>query len=76
MTHNISLAEATRKDFPLFSNSQEGSNKFTYLDYAATSQKPKQVIDKLVQYYSFENANVHRGAHQLSSKATESFDNL
>ena len=45
-----------------------------YLDHAATSQKPRQVLDALQQYYNCDNANVHRGAHQLSARATESFE--
>ena len=47
----------------------------SYLDHAATSQKPQEVIDSLKNYYSFQNANVHRGAHQLSAIATEKFEN-
>ncbi len=69
------LALETRKDFPLFDIESGDLNPIVYLDHAATSQKPRQVIDKLVKYYSFENANVHRGAHQLSAKATEEFEN-
>ncbi len=68
------LAFQTRKDFPLFSQELTNNHSLIYLDHAATSQKPYQVIEKLVQYYSFENANVHRGAHQLSAKATEAFE--
>ena len=68
------LSLTTRKDFPLFVNSSEGSDPLIYLDHAATSQKPKIVIEKLVEYYSFHNANVHRGAHQLSAKATADFE--
>jgi cysteine desulfurase/selenocysteine lyase len=45
-----------------------------YLDYAATSQKPRQVLAALQHYYSHDNANVHRGAHQLSTRATEGFE--
>ncbi|MFM9110319.1 MAG: SufS family cysteine desulfurase [Prochlorococcaceae cyanobacterium] len=45
-----------------------------YLDHAATSQKPRQVLDALQHYYGHDNANVHRGAHQLSARATEAFE--
>ena len=45
-----------------------------YLDHAATSQKPRSVLDALQQYYGHDNANVHRGAHQLSARATEQFE--
>ena len=66
------IAEKSRNDFPLFNGSQ---NNLIYLDHAATSQKPQEVIDSLKNYYSFQNANVHRGAHQLSAIATENFEN-
>ena len=68
---NISLAEEKRKDFPIFDTENLLGQKFIYLDHAATSQKPKQVLEALSDYYSYKNANVHRGAHQLSAKATE-----
>lgn len=45
-----------------------------YLDSAATSQKPKVVMDVLRDYYERDNANVHRGAHQLSIRATEAYE--
>ena len=66
------IAEKSRNDFPLFNRNE---NHLIYLDHAATSQKPKEVIDALKEYYSFQNANVHRGAHQLSAIATEKFEN-
>ena len=66
------IAEKSRNDFPLFNSS---NNNLIYLDHAATSQKPQEVIDSLKKYYSFQNANVHRGAHQLSAIATEKFEN-
>ena len=69
------LAEKIRKDFPLFSDNHPEKKSLIYLDHAATSQKPRQVIDAISNYYSYSNANVHRGAHQLSAKATESFEN-
>ncbi len=71
---NTNLAEQTRKDFPMFSNNSEEKPSLIYLDHAATSQKPQQVIKSLEDYYSKDNANVHRGAHQLSAKATEAFE--
>ena len=45
-----------------------------YLDNAATSQKPKAVIDAIVRYYERDNANIHRGVHYLSEQATEEFE--
>ena len=68
------LSIETRKDFPLFCKKQDGESNLIYLDHAATSQKPIQVIEALKKYYSFQNANVHRGAHQLSAKATQAFE--
>ncbi len=72
---NKNLAEQTRQDFPLFNSSTNEENQIIYLDHAATSQKPSLVINALRNYYSYNNANVHRGAHQLSAKATEAFEN-
>jgi len=67
------IAIKCRNDFPLFNGNN--NNNLIYLDHAATSQKPQEVIDALTKYYSFQNANVHRGAHQLSAIATEKFEN-
>ena len=64
-----------KKDFPLLENNFQSKNKIIYLDHAATTQKPIQVITKLDEYYRNFNANVHRGAHQLSARATEEFEN-
>ena len=64
-----------KKDFPLLENNSTNNNKIIYLDHAATTQKPKQVLEKIDEYYRNFNANVHRGAHQLSAKATEEFEN-
>jgi len=66
------IAKKSRNDFPLFNGD---NNNLIYLDHAATSQKPQEVIDALKKYYSYQNANVHRGAHQLSAIATEEFEN-
>ena len=63
-----------RKDFPLLANKQSNDQKIIYLDHAATTQKPIQVLNKLNEYYENFNANVHRGAHQLSAKATLEFE--
>ncbi|AIS63556.1 cysteine desulfurase [Listeria ivanovii] len=62
-----------RADFPILA--QEINEKpLAYLDNAATSQKPKQVIRALTHYYEFENANVHRGVHTLAARATDAFE--
>ncbi len=69
------LSKINKKDFPLLENNLKSENKVIYLDHAATTQKPIQVLSKLDEYYRNFNANVHRGAHQLSAKATEEFEN-
>ena len=69
------LPKIDKKDFPLLENNFKSENKIIYLDHAATTQKPIQVLAKLDEYYRNFNANVHRGAHQLSAKATEEFEN-
>ncbi|HMA76493.1 MAG TPA: aminotransferase class V-fold PLP-dependent enzyme, partial [Candidatus Krumholzibacteriaceae bacterium] len=58
-----------RKDFPILSREENGK-RLCYLDNAATTQKPKQVLDKITRFYSEEYSNTHRGAHRLSRKAT------
>ena len=67
--------EIVKKDFPLLENSLQSEDRVIYLDHAATTQKPVQVLKKIDEYYRNFNANVHRGAHQLSAKATEEFEN-
>ena len=61
------LPKIDKKDFPLLENNFKSENKIIYLDHAATTQKPIQVLAKLDEYYRNFNANVHRGAHQLSA---------
>ncbi|MBB6681894.1 cysteine desulfurase [Aequorivita sp. 609] len=62
-----------RKDFPILSRKVNGY-PLVYLDNAATSQKPQQVIDAIVDYYSNYNANIHRGVHSLSQEATDAYE--
>jgi cysteine desulfurase/selenocysteine lyase len=62
-----------RGDFPILSRKIHGK-PLVYLDNAATTQKPQQVIDRIVRYYSEENSNVHRGVHYLSQIATEAYE--
>jgi cysteine desulfurase/selenocysteine lyase len=64
-----------RRDFPILSEKVYGK-PLIYFDNAATSQKPKQVIDALVNYYSSYNANIHRGVHFLSQKASQAYDDV
>lgn len=63
-----------RNDFPILSTRVHGK-PLVYFDNGATTQKPQQVIDRLIHYYTTENSNVHRGAHHLSNLATQSFEN-
>lgn len=64
---------AIRKDFPILQRQINGK-PLIYLDNAATSQTPKQVIDVIVDYYSNYNANIHRGVHSLSQEATDAYE--
>jgi len=65
--------EAIRKDFPIFETEAHGK-PLVYLDSAATSQRPRQVIDRMVRFYETENANVHRGIYELGEKATAAYE--
>ncbi|MEO7965190.1 MAG: cysteine desulfurase [Gemmatimonadaceae bacterium] len=65
--------ERIREDFPILGLEVRGK-PLVYLDNAATSQKPKVVIDALMEYYTAQNGNIHRGVHYLSEKATELYD--
>src|SRR5690349_6398474 len=62
-----------RADFPILDQKVHGK-PLIYFDNAATAQKPRAVIDALVHYYEHDNANVHRGIHELSNRATASFE--
>jgi cysteine desulfurase/selenocysteine lyase len=65
--------DGIRADFPVLAR-RIGEWPLVYLDNAATTQKPQAVIDRLVHYYSEENANIHRGVHALSVEATDAYD--
>lgn len=62
-----------RQDFPLLHQEVRG-RPLVYLDSAATAQKPQAVIDAIVRFYQHDNANVHRGVHVLSERATEAYE--
>ena len=66
--------DTIRKDFPILSRTVNGK-PLIYLDNAATSQTPQQVVDVIVDYYSNYNANIHRGVHSLSQEATDKYEN-
>src|SRR5882757_2155284 len=62
-----------RADFPILDQKVHG-HPLIYFDNAASSQKPRVVIDALTHYYEKDNANVHRGIHELSNRATNAFE--
>ena len=62
-----------RRDFPALSQSVKGK-PLVYLDNAATTQKPLQVIEAVNRYYRLDNANIHRGVHELSERATAAYE--
>ncbi len=65
--------DAIRADFPILSEKIDG-NALVWLDNAATTQKPKCVIERLTYFYEHENSNVHRGAHTLAARATDAYE--
>ena len=67
--------ETIRQDFPVLHQEVNG-HPLVYLDNAATSQKPRCVIETLNHYYDNNNANVHRGVHTLSERATNDYEAL
>jgi cysteine desulfurase / selenocysteine lyase len=73
LTQTLSIATLTRQDFPILHQEVHGK-PLVYLDNAATSQKPIAMLDALRHYYEFDNANVHRGVHSLSARATDAYE--
>jgi len=76
MTMAIAISfdvETIRADFPILASSVHGK-PLVYLDNAATTQKPRAVLDALTEYYRSSNANVHRGVHYLSGRATDQYE--
>lgn len=73
-TKRIFDVDEIRNDFPILKREVNGK-PLVYLDNAATSQKPQTVIDALTQYYTYDNANIHRGLYFLSELATEQYEN-
>ena len=67
--------ERVRADFPILGRRIRGK-PLVYLDNAATSQKPQSVIDAVTRFYAAENANIHRGVHYLSERATAAYDDV
>lgn len=73
ITQEKTLADRVRADFPILHQEVNGK-PLVYLDNAATSQKPLQVINSIRDYYQQYNSNVHRGVHTLSAKATDAYE--
>jgi cysteine desulfurase / selenocysteine lyase len=67
--------QRVREDFPILRQRIRGK-RLVYLDNAATSQKPQAVIDAITRFYTVENANIHRGVHYLSERATAAYDQV
>ncbi|HTY54842.1 MAG TPA: aminotransferase class V-fold PLP-dependent enzyme, partial [Candidatus Binataceae bacterium] len=65
--------KSIRRDFPIFER-WTGRNPLVYLDNAATSHKPRAVIDAVKNYYELSNSNVHRSVHTLAEQATELYE--
>ena len=65
--------EQIRRDFPIL-NQKIHNNPLVYLDNAATTQKPKYVLDKVIEFYTQSNSNIHRGVHYLSELASEAYE--
>jgi cysteine desulfurase/selenocysteine lyase len=61
-------------DFPILGTTTSRGKRLVYLDSAASSQKPRAVIDKLVDYYENYNANIHRGVYEIAARATDAFE--
>lgn len=71
--HDIFDVETIRRDFPILQEKVNGK-PLIWFDNAATTQKPQAVIDRLVHYYSHENSNVHRAAHELAARSTDAYE--
>jgi cysteine desulfurase/selenocysteine lyase len=63
-----------RRDFPILEERVHGGKRLVWLDNAATTQKPRQVIDRLTYFYEHENSNIHRAAHVLAARATDAYE--
>src|SRR5439155_1264258 len=64
---------SVKRDFPILEERVHG-RRLVWLDNAATTQKPRAVIERLSHFYEHENSNVHRAAHELAARATDAYD--
>ncbi len=67
-------ANAIKQDFPILEERVHGNKRLIWLDNAATTQKPRAVIDRLSYFYEHENSNIHRAAHTLAARATDAYE--
>jgi len=67
-------AHAIKQDFPILEERVHGSKRLIWLDNAATTQKPRAVIERLSYFYEHENSNIHRAAHTLAARATDAYE--
>src|SRR5262245_61279098 len=65
---------AVRRDFPILDEKVHGGKRLVWLDNAATTQKPRAVIDRLTYFYEHENSNIHRAAHAMAARATDAYE--
>ncbi len=72
-TRSRSIAPALREEFPILQERVHG-RRLVWLDNAATTQKPRAVIDRLSRFYERENSNIHRAAHTLAARATDAYE--
>ncbi|WP_292010840.1 family 2A encapsulin nanocompartment cargo protein cysteine desulfurase [Chryseobacterium sp.] len=66
-------ADVIKRDFPILGENVNGK-PLVWLDNAATTQKPRQVIERITRFYEFENSNIHRAAHELAARATDAYE--
>ena len=64
-----------RADFPILQERLQNGRQLVWFDNGATTQRPQQVIDRISYYYTHENSNVHRGAHELAARSTDAYEN-
>ena len=73
-TPGIFDAHAVKQDFPILEERVHGNKRLVWLDNAATTQKPRAVIERLSYFYEHENSNIHRAAHTLAARATDAYE--